>query len=189
MSIEIIQATPSELPAYATIPTVFYAENTVDIKQSDNGAFIFIERKLDAPYMKDYDSIMSPTTWKERFDLSAWCFFLAFENNDLVGGTAIAAKNNDVGMLEGREDLAVLWDIRVLPERRGTGIGSKLFRISEEWSRKNGLQELKIETQNNNLPAIRFYQKHGCTLRHINPFAYPEFPDEVQLLWYKDLVH
>ncbi len=189
MSIEIIQATPNDLPAYAAIRIMFLVKNTVNIKQSTDGTFGLIEHKLDAPYIKDYDSIMSPTTWKERFDISAWSFFLAFENNNLVGGATIATRNNDVGMLEDREDLGVLWDIRVRPEKRGTGIGSQLFRASEEWSLKNGLNELKIETQSNNLPAIRFYQRQGCTLRQITPYAYPEFPDEVQLLWYKDLLH
>src|SRR5690242_18887885 len=130
---------------------------------------------------------MSPMIWKESFDLFAWNFFLAYENNTLGGGPAITADDIDDAILEDRDDPTVLWDIRVRPERRGARIGSRLFRVAEKWSQKKGFDELKIETQNNNLPAIRFYQKHGCTLRQITPFAYPEFPDEVKLLWYKDL--
>ena len=189
MSIEIIQASPEDLHAYAKIPMIFYADSVIDIKQSENGAFSFIERKLDSPYMKDYDSIMSPLDWEKQFDLSTWSFFLAYQNKNLAGGAVIATRNNDMVMLENRDDLAVLWDIRVLPDMQGNGIGSQLFCVAEEWSQKNGMVELKIETQNNNLPAIRFYQKQGCILRHAIPFAYPEFPDEVQLLWYKNLFH
>ena len=36
-------------------------------------------------------------------------------------------------------------------------------------------------------PACRFYAKQGCELAAIHRFAYPELPNEVQLLWYKDL--
>ena len=37
------------------------------------------------------------------------------------------------------------------------------------------------------LPACRFYVKHGCVLAVINRFGYDEFPDEVELVWYKSL--
>jgi hypothetical protein len=47
--------------------------------------------------------------------------------------------------------------------------------------------ELKVETQNINLPARRFYQRQGCVLRAVNHGAYREFPEEIQFLWYKEL--
>ena len=46
---------------------------------------------------------------------------------------------------------------------------------------------MKVETQNVNVPACRFYARQGCVLGAINRFAYPDLPDEVQLLWYKTL--
>jgi hypothetical protein len=46
---------------------------------------------------------------------------------------------------------------------------------------------LKIETQNVNAAACRFYRKMGCTLGAIDRFAYDELPGEVQLLWQKEL--
>ena len=51
-------------------------------------------------------------------------------------------------MLGGRDDLAVLWDIRVSPPERGTGVGSALFRAAEDWAGTRGCTWLKIETQN-----------------------------------------
>jgi len=42
---------------------------------------------------------------------------------------------------------------------------------------------MMIETQNINVPACRFYSQMGCRLTAINPFAYPEFPEETQLIW------
>jgi hypothetical protein len=48
---------------------------------------------------------------------------------------------------------------------------------------------MTIETQNINVVACRFYARQGCALRTVNHMAYAEFPNEVQLLWYKDLSH
>ena len=91
-------------------------------------------------------------------------------------------------MLEGRTDLAVLWDIRVQPEFRRHGIGSALFQASEQWALKKNCSQLKVETQNINVPACRFYAREGCILGAIHRFAYKDFPNEVQLLWYKQLI-
>lgn len=90
-------------------------------------------------------------------------------------------------MLEGRTDLAVLWDIRVVPAARGQGVGSALFRAAESWAAANGCSRLKIETQNINVPACRFYARHGCVLEAAHRGIYPNLPDEIQRLWYKDL--
>jgi ribosomal protein S18 acetylase RimI-like enzyme len=90
-------------------------------------------------------------------------------------------------MLEGRDNLAVLWDIRVAPEARGQGVGSALFRSAEEWAKARGCRQLKVETQNINVAACRFYARQGCVLIRVDRHAYPELPEETQLLWYKVL--
>jgi hypothetical protein len=58
-------------------------------------------------------------------------------------------------MLNGRNDLAVLWDVRVHPEYRGRGVGHRLFTAAAEWARTRDCRVLKIETQNINAPACR----------------------------------
>lgn len=90
-------------------------------------------------------------------------------------------------MLEGRTDLAVLWDIRVAPAVRGQGIGTALLRAVEAWAAARGCRQLKAEAQNINVPACRFYAAQGFVLAAAHPGAYPDFPDEIQLLWHKDL--
>ena len=90
-------------------------------------------------------------------------------------------------MLEGRRDLAVLWDIRVSPDVRRQGVGSALFERVETWAQLHACRQLKVETQNSNVRACRFCERQGCRLRAIHRAAYPEVPDEIQLLWYKDL--
>ena len=67
-------------------------------------------------------------------------------------------------MLDRRADLLVLWDIRVNPDCRGQGVGSALFQQAEAWGRAHGCRQLKVETQNINVNACRFYRAMGCEL-------------------------
>ena len=106
-----------------------------------------------------------------------------------MGGAVVAYDTPGVYMLEGRRDLAVLWDIRVAPPVRGRGVGRALFLAAEAWATAKGCRQLKVETQNINVPACRFYLRQGCVLGGIRRFAYVEFPDEVEMLWYKELGH
>ena len=93
-------------------------------------------------------------------------------------------------MLDGRDDMSVLWDIRVDDRYKRHGVGTKLFNMAVEWSKLNGLKQMKIECQNNNVQACRFYHKHGAVLGKIDEYAYYNdsyVEDEVQLIWYLDL--
>ena len=95
-----------------------------------------------------------------------------------------------VHMLEDHSDSAVLWDIRVRPERRREGVGTHLFRYAADWARGKGRRQMKVETQNTNVPACRFYAAQGCVLGGINRFGYAACPaaaHETMLLWYLDL--
>jgi GNAT superfamily N-acetyltransferase len=90
-------------------------------------------------------------------------------------------------MLEGRDDLALLWDIRVAPEWRGQGVGSALLGAVERFALAARCTSLKVETQDINVPACRFYMRNGFELRAAIRAAYPKFPEETMLLWYKQL--
>ena len=89
----------------------------------------------------------------------------------------------ELDFLEGRDDLAALWDIRVAPEWRGQGVGSMFFEHVVRYARSAGCAELKIETQDINVNACNFYAKHGCRLVKVVPGAYPDWPNEVEFNW------
>ena len=72
-------------------------------------------------------------------------------------------------------------------EARDSWGQTALFRAAERWARGRGCLALKVETQNVNVPACRFYARMGCALRSINRAAYPELPGEIQMLWWKEL--
>ena len=64
----------------------------------------------------------------------------------------------------------------------------KLFSFAVNWSKERNCKQIKIETQNNNVPACKFYAKQGAILSEINEYAYyGEDDDEVMLIWYLDL--
>ncbi|HEY0174649.1 MAG TPA: GNAT family N-acetyltransferase [Pyrinomonadaceae bacterium] len=191
MEVKIIEEPFTAAAELAHIPIAFEVESVFDVSARDGGlgGLILSERRLDVPYVKDYDTAggEGPAQWAKRFDVSNWGLVGAHSNGARVGGAVIAFNTEGVNMLEGRSDLAVLWDIRVSPQARGRGVGYALFRAAESWAAARGCRRLKIETQNINVAACRFYARQGCVLGGINRFAYDELPNEVQLLWYKNL--
>jgi GNAT superfamily N-acetyltransferase len=188
MRVKVNEEPMTALGKYATIPIAFEVSAVFDVSDGGAGGFVLTERRLDAPYVKDYDAAgENPARWASRFDLSHWGLLAARAGERLVGGAAVAFDDPGLDLLEGRRDLAVLWDIRVSPEARGRGVGRALFAAAEAWARTRGCQELKVETQNVNVPACRFYTRQGCLLGAVNRRAYPGLTDEIQLLWYKDL--
>ncbi len=189
MNVKVVEEPVTSLGEYACVSIGFTVDRVFDILEDELGHFVLTERVLERSYTKDYDAIDSggPVKWAEQFDLTNWVLFGAFVNSRRVGGAALAVNTAGLTMLEDRSDLAVLWDVRVSSDVRGQGVGSALFRAAEQCAIAKGCHELKVETQDVNVPACRFYARHACVLRAIDRFAYPELPNEVQLLWYKDL--
>jgi GNAT superfamily N-acetyltransferase len=181
---------PGALEEYARVPMELVADEIYDVITAPNcGAIELVPRNLASPYKKDYDAIdgEGPAHWAEQFDLTHWAFFIALIDGTNVGGAAVAHDTPGVDVLEGRRDLAVLWDIRVDASVRGQGVARALFKAAEAWALASGCRQLKVETQNVNVPACRFYARQGCILGAAHTQAYPAFPDEIQLLWYKNL--
>ncbi|MGD2148170.1 MAG: GNAT family N-acetyltransferase [Anaerolineae bacterium] len=91
-----------------------------------------------------------PTDWARSFDLADWGIFLAREGGQPVAGAALAAGPAGAPVYPmdrfRREDLAVLWDIRVHPEHRRRRIGTRLFRYAVDWAWSKGLGQLGAET-------------------------------------------
>jgi GNAT superfamily N-acetyltransferase len=181
----------TNLRELATIPIRFRVESIYEVRVEDHGLgrIRLLERGIDEPYDKDYDLEPGegPLVLPLRFDLSSWGLLTARLDEERVGGAVLAWKTPRLEMLGGRDDVAVLWDIRVRPDARRSGVGRALFGSAERWSRARGCTHLIVETQNVNVSACRFYERQGCTLATANRFAYPTLPGEIQLIWQKRL--
>ena len=188
MRIETTNIPSPLLAEYAALPIAFNVTSTLLARQGADGAFVLTERCVVPPYVKDYDAVGDrPQAWAARFDTSRWGLFLARNEGQSLGGATVAFATSGLDMLEGRDDLAILWDIRVAPAARGQGVGRALFEVAETWALERGCRELKVETQNVNVPACRFYAAMGCQLRVVREQAYPDCPGEAQFLFYKTL--
>ena len=187
----VSEISPTELEQYAQVPIAFEVKSIFRVETLERGlgGIRLVEESVE-PYAKNYDAYDTPTRWREMFDVSNWGFFLAREENEPIGGATVAWNTNQVNLLESRVDLSVLWDLRVHPKWRGRGVGAELLRRAAEWSAQRYCSQMKIETQNINVPACRFYARMGCELGDIRRFGYADNPTvshEVQLNWYLEL--
>ncbi len=191
MSLEILQMGTDSLSRYSEVPISFLVESVyrLEPKSDGLGGIELREEPVSSPYIKDYDTLkdQGPTRWLKRFDMSGWGIFMAFDGERHIGG-AIVAPGAYVGDLDPR--FAQLFDIRLLPGERRRGNGAVLLRRAADWAGERGCKYLKIETQNTNVPACRFYAGQGCELGNIDKFAYSAYPaseHEVRLVWYLEL--
>jgi GNAT superfamily N-acetyltransferase len=114
-------------------------------------------------------------SWRRRLEIeTTWLareprtFILVAELNDaLVGYAFIRVINNDLAaswsISNPRAELSVL---SVLPELRGSGIGSTLMAKTYEELRTLGVVDLSIDVVTTNIDAIRFYEREGAVPFH-----------------------
>jgi streptothricin acetyltransferase len=186
--------TPAVMRRYDDIPIAFTVESVLEPVEVEGGVggLRLVERPIAEPYLKDYDTYegQGPSRWHERFDMSRWGVLFACAGPEEVGAALIAYDTPGVNLLEGRRDLAILWDLRVRPEYRSQGVGKALFDAAAAWCRRRNCVHMKIETQNVNVPACRFYAAQGCHLGTIDRYGYAgdaHTGHEVMLLWYLTL--
>ena len=179
----------AQLPLQAKIPVAFRVERYLDVTPSpgSRGVLLLKEQVARKPFDKDYDAIPNndPASWLTRFNTASWALLGAYQRDERVGGAVVIPPGDDAVHRE--PGIAVLWDIRVVPGKRGDGVGAALFKAAMAWAKGRGLSALQAETQNVNLAGCRFYERMGCRLVSADANAYPEFPDEVRMIWRKQL--
>lgn len=184
--IEIREIDKNNLKIYNSVKSEYKSTKKYALKKLNNGKDGVLFELEDMPeYNKVFDGTIEK--WNNMLDISNWKFYGAFDNDNLVGACTIATKTENCFMLEGRKDLAVLWDIRVKEGYKNQGIGQKLINKAIEYSKSNGFKQLKIECQNTNYKAVNFYYKQDAKLGSFKENAYADYPQEVQFLLYIDL--
>jgi len=183
--VQIVESPVQDLESYARVPMKVHVSSRLDLTALSKNEFIEIPV---APWIKDYDSVEPIIHLRARFNTEHWRMMKAFAGEELVGGAVIAWNTPELDMLESRNDLSVLWDIRVSPDFQRQGVGRALFAAAAHWSGEMGCIEMRVETQDVNVSACRFYRAMGCKLHSIETNAYPEL-DEAKLLWSLDLTY
>jgi GNAT superfamily N-acetyltransferase len=163
--IELDPVNPATLRQHAAVSIAFTVTSIFDVEIVDHGlgGWRLTERRV-AAYVKDYDAL-EPPNFAERWDTSAWALLAAVEDERRVGGAVVAVRTPGLVLHEGRDDLAALLDMRVDPTLRGRGLGGQLILAACAWAKAQRCRQLKIETQNVNVPACRFYARQGCELK------------------------
>jgi ribosomal protein S18 acetylase RimI-like enzyme len=191
MTLTIVEEPPTQLVEYAQVPMGFTVAERFDdqalMALRDDATVQGVA--VSPPYWKDYDAYLDghPSEWPRQFDLSRWTILAAFDRTRRVGGAVVIVDDPQIDLLRDCPSCALLWDVRVAPDARRQGVGSALLEAAEERARERGARSLRVETQDVNVPACRFYHAHGFRLERTTHGAYAELPNEVQLLWRKAL--
>src|ERR1700752_516598 len=81
---------------------------------------------------------------------------------------------------------AYVEEITVDTDFRSKGVGRALMTRAIAWARGHNFPGLTLETQDNNVPACRFYEKCGFVLGGFDLYAFKNFDNasEIALYWY-----
>ena len=187
MNTAVKEIGPDACEEYAQLHPGFLVESVLECEpvRDGLGGIVLRQVPVTTPYSKGWPA-EGPAAWARMHNLTKWGIFLATADHHLAGGAAVASPAPGIVVTEGHKDTAGLFDIRVDPAYRRSGVGAGLLRACADWARVHGFLYLGIETQNTNVPACRFYANSGCELVEIRRFAYahcPEVSEEVMLIW------
>lgn len=165
------------------------SRNIKDINKCDD-EFI-IDSKL-VLYLEDnqihYTVMPLPVTrkryGKDRIDYRTYIentdkvVYLAYVEGQIVGQIILRKNWNRYAYIE---------DITVDVQFRRQGIGKELISCAKHWAQDRQLMGIMLETQDNNVPACKFYESCGFQLKGFDQYLYrgiDQRTDEVALYWY-----
>lgn len=121
-------------------------------EQDNQTIFALTLHQLETPYVKQ---------WPADEELEA--HYQAILEQGLSLGLFVDGELVGVAIAEKREWNKTLWvwEFHIAPEQRGRGYGRTLMDALAETATKADYRVMVCETQNTNVPAIRFYRKVG----------------------------
>jgi ribosomal protein S18 acetylase RimI-like enzyme len=81
----------------------------------------------------------------------------AYADGEIVGVVWVGMRVDTVHFV----DVGYIYDIEVIRDLRGKGIGSKLLQMAEETCREWGVKEVMLAVEANNFEAIKWYERMG----------------------------
>jgi streptothricin acetyltransferase len=137
--------------------------------------------------------VVSVPPYKKRYgrdadaDLSGYletpvkAVFLAYLDGSVAGRIVVS---------EGWNRYAWIEDIAVDSRCRREGVGRALMDRAVAWAIERGLPGIRLETQNNNVTACKFYESYGFCLGGFDRHLYrglDEGTTEIAVFWYLPL--
>lgn len=113
-------------------------------------AFRFVLSRLDQPFEKRWPFTAELFGWYRSL-ASLGLSFAAVEDGEMVG--LVIASTSEWNKI------VSVWELHVSEQRRGSGIGRALLEAVESQAASRGYRAVSCETQNTNVPAIRFYRR------------------------------
>lgn len=133
-----------------------------------------------APHHKSYDSDFRQLL--RRAKARGRALFVARDGERMLGFIALSRAWNNYAEVD---------DFAVDVAARRFGVGRLLMDRAVAWAREQNLPGLRLETQSNNVPACRFYERYGFVLGGYDQHLYTALPaedapvrPETALYWY-----
>lgn len=118
----------------------------------------------------------------EEADARQRMIAVAQTSEGVVGYVAISRSWNQCAQID---------DIMISRNHRRRGLGRLLMDEAIQWAKEERLTIVRLETQTNNVPTCRFYEKYGFTLGGFDRCLYSGLPlswkHETALFWYLHL--
>jgi len=129
-----------------------------------------------APYEKRLN--IETDDYTSFIDNPQKAIFFADVDSKLVG---------QIKMIPWWNKFAYVEELVVNPDFRGKGIGKVLMDHAIAWAKDQNFPGIMLETQDNNVPACKLYEKCGFKLSGFDVNAFKNFPEtknEIALYWY-----
>ncbi len=170
------------------IDPAFESPTYLELERSDADgwpAFSFVERPFETPFVKEvgyrYDTEQLEQA-RYRLEHGDALMLVAEAGERLVAVLEVEG--------ESWRNTALVWALFVDRAWRGRGLGRTLLGRAEAWAKRRKFRAAVLETQTNNVPAIRFYQRQGYHIAGFDTHFYTNRDmeqREVALFMYKVL--
>lgn len=95
----------------------------------------------------------------DNYFISGGCFWVAENKGKIIGTIAAQMENSKTPRLR---------RFFVLRKYRGKGVGSKLYRVFEDWGKQKGYEKIILSTYPQFKEAIDFYKYKGFREKEVN---------------------
>ena len=167
-TIEILPLTTIRLDEVLLIVTGYISDEKYAVKKNEDGDHTIFDIqlvKLDKPHQANFEQDFNDEDYQRYTGmLSQGYSYGAYHHGQLVA-FAISEVNDWNRSLR-------IWEFQVMEDYRGHGIGRALMERVISKAVESKLRIIVLETQNTNVPAIRFYRRLGFMLEGLDLSLY-----------------